>query len=195
MTVKKPPMDPRTLELLRIAATALAEIPYAIGGAIALQGHGVRRFTTDVDVFVLSANRGRALKALRQAGLEVVPIMEPFHYAAYLGSHDDPEIRIDVLVPAGEPELTAIENPVLLHVGDVSFHGFSAELLAATKLYSDRLKDHGDIESLVQRGIVDPRLVYALIESFDPDGAKDWEELVRRIERPRGRPRPKRRGT
>ncbi len=182
------PLDPRTVELLRIVAEALADVPHAIGGGIALAGHGVRRFTSDVDVFAPESSRRAIFRALRDRGLTVSPIMEPFHYIAYPDPVEDPEIRIDLLFPAGEPDLSGAENPIELEVGGVRFRGFQAELLAATKLYSERLQDHADIEAMIRRGIIEPDAVRLLIASFDPVGVDEWDELIHKMKhRRRGR--------
>lgn len=193
MRPRPPPMDPRTYELLKLTAKALEPLakPYSIGGAVAMGAHGVRRYTTDVDVFALDADRNRILHALRSAGLEISAVFEPFHYFAYLPRHADPEIRVDVLFPAGEPELSAVEYPVRAKIGSVEVNVFPRNLLVATKFYSDRLKDELDIAMMYTSGVFDPEAVRAIIASFDPEGAVDFAALIARLAKarpPRRRP-------
>src|SRR5271157_3543045 len=106
-------ISPKVAELLDLFLAAAAEIdrPYAIGGALAMGAHGYRRHTDDVDAYVVYEDRGDWIRALRERGLTVTPLFTGVHYVAYLPEHNDPEIRIDLLVPAEDPDLSAVEVP------------------------------------------------------------------------------------
>ncbi len=197
MVKKSHQVTPNVARLIAAMAEALEplKVPYAVGGAVAMSAHGVRRHTDDVDVFALDEDRPKVLRALRAAGLRIVEVMSPFHYAAYLPDVDDPEVRIDVLFPAGEPELSAVEYPARAEIGGVEFNVFALELLVATKFYSDRVKDELDIARMYESGVFEPATVRALIASFDPDGAKEFDALMKRLAQPRTkRARPTRKG-
>ena len=192
-------MDPRTAELLRLVAAALEpQGLYAIGGAFALRAAGYARYTADIDVFALEEHRGGTLRALRQVGLIVEPVFAPHHYVAHLEHHwappdGDTQIRIDVLFPAAEPELSAIEFPERVKMAGVSVNVFPVTLLVATKFYSNRPEDHHDIAALFNRGLFDPDAVQRSIESIDPQGAVDFAAEMETLKHPKPtRPRPKR---
>lgn len=167
------------------------DVPYAIGGATAMAFHGYRRFTRDVDVFVLEEGLNPLMRALRAVGLEVFAISEPSHYAAKLRGDPDPERRIDVLIPSGEPELSAVEHAVT----GGRFRVFPPNLLAMAKFYA--LDDGGDprhafdLLAMYRRGMFDPEAVRAMIESIDPERLGAYVELIRSFVAA-GRERPKR---
>jgi hypothetical protein len=188
-----PPLDPRVTELLEklVASLEPLGVPYAVGGALAMHAHGLRRYTSDVDAFALAEDRPQVLRALRAAGLRITTLMEPFHYAATLPAHGDLEVRIDVLFPAGEPELSAIEHARPAQFGPVAVRVFPLELLVAAKFYSDRLKDEADIAGMLNAGLFDPDEVERFIASIDAEGAREFRALIARLAAPRPpRPRP-----
>jgi hypothetical protein len=193
-------LDPRVIDLLErvIAAMQKAGIPYAIGGGIAVIAHGVQRTTVDVDLFVRDQERARALRALRDVGLLTDKVFEPAHYLAFDPKHNDPRIRVDVLVPFDDPELGAIEYPQLVRIGDTpDVHVFPAELLVMSKFYTDpneRPDDRRDIHRLLREGAFEPETVRILLAGFDPEAVPEWtamiDEMTRKrtvVRRPRGR--------
>ncbi len=194
MSKKGQELEPRVLELVHDVAWAIAPIgvDYAIGRALAMGAHGARRHTSDVDIFAKDADRPAIMRALRQAGLETAAIMAPFHYIAYRPQHQDPEVRIDLLFPAGEPELSAIEFADRGIVGDIELNVFPIDLLVASKFYSDRPEDGFDIKMMLNLGLFDPTAVRAVIASIDPDGAKDFADLIAALTAPR---KPRKRPT
>jgi hypothetical protein len=171
--------SPKVIELLRRFLEAIrdTDVRYAVGGAVAMAAHGVRRHTTDLDVFAPEESRGKLLRALRAAGFRVSGIFEPFHYIAMLPGEEDLDVRIDILIPAGEPELSAVEQPSLAVFEDGQFFVFPIELLVMSKFMSDPLDrpgDRGDIVRMYNRGIFEPQTVCALFASFDPDEAAQF---------------------
>lgn len=167
-----------------VRAAQAAEVPYAIGGALAMQAHGLSRSTKDVDIFVAPDHAFALLRALRVLGMTVVPIFEPHHYAAYFPNTVDPEERIDVMVPAGEPELSAIEWSETKTIFGTRVEVFPLDLLVFAKGYAMRPKDELDLAMMMARGMFDPRQVSELIRSVDPDGADEFDSAIQRITRP-----------
>jgi hypothetical protein len=188
-------MDPRVLELIRRAASALdpLDVPYAVGGAVAMAAHGYARYTSDLDIFALDEGKSSILRALRKEGFIVEPLMPPMHYIAFLREHGDPTVRVDILFPADEPALSAIEYPVTTHIAGTDVKVFPVDMLVAAKFYSDRPQDLHDIAAMLERGIFEPEEVHRLIGSIDPEGAADFAVLIQELRRPRRRrPPPKR---
>lgn len=167
------------------AALDALNVPYGIGGALAMRAHGYSRETTDVDVFALDESRGPIIRALRSHELTVAPVFQPFHYVAYDPVYGDPEIRIDMLFPASEPELSGIEYAERKMIAGINTRVFPVNLLVASKFYSDRDEDHRDIGAMLHRGIFDPSEVERLIASVDPEGAADFHAEVAAALRPR----------
>jgi hypothetical protein len=194
-------VDPRLDELLAIIRDVIDPlgIDYAIGGALAMAAHGYVRNTRDVDLFVKEENRGTVLRALRAAGLSVSDVFRPHHFIALKPEHGDPDIRIDILVPAGEPDLSAIEWPDRLPIfkGGDPLNVVEPHLLAMMKFYSDRDDDEYDLKQMYTRGLFEPDAVRRMIESIDEDALVEWDALIakfrkRRISRPKPTKKPPR---
>ena len=126
-------MNPKVKRMLLKSATALvgADLPHAFGGAIAMAAWGYSRETQDVDVFVNQSDTHEVLRVLREAGFQIVPVMEPFHYAGYLGRVKDPEERIDILFPADDPDWSAVQAPESKPLAGRSIEVFPLVLLIA----------------------------------------------------------------
>ena len=180
-------LDPRVEELLRIVQRRIGQlnVDYAVGGAIAMAMQGYARHTSDVDVFVLREDCPQVLAALRDGGLEVATLYEDAHYVATLPKHGDVDIRIDVLVPPGEPDLSAVEYPREMRTDTGVLPIVQANLLAAQKFYANRDKDESDLRAMYRRGVINAKAVGELIHSFDPEGSVEWAALIRRFDEPR----------
>jgi len=178
---KKPwPHDPRVRELL-LAFLKMASITrrsYAVGGALAMSAHGYVRQTSDVDAFLLDEHRLEWLRAARSVGLIVDEVFSKVHYMAFFPRHGDPRIRIDMLFPADEPELSAVEYPVRASIGGIATNVFPLALLAIDKFASDRPEDHRDFERMLHLGMFDPADLRVIIASFDPDMAKRFDLAI-----------------
>lgn len=185
--------DPRTLELLKLVHQALEPAKhYAIGGGFALRAYGYARYTSDVDVFVLDEHRSEVIQALKGVGLTVEPLKPPFHYIAYLPEHNDLDVRIDIMLPAEEPELSATEWPSRETIAGLKFNVIDNTLLMAMKFYSDRPKDHADLAEMLRRNLMDPDATATIIASVDPESAEMFKEEIRLLQTPRT---PRRRPT
>jgi len=158
-------VSPKVEQLLDLFLAAAAEVgrPYAIGGALAMGAHGYRRNTDDVDAFVNHVDRIEWLRALRRQGLTVAPLFAGVHYIAYLPEHDDPEIRIDLLVPAEDPDLSAIEAPDSATIADRPAEIWPVDLLVIAKYRSTRPEDNADVGKMFERGLFDPKSVRSIM--------------------------------
>ncbi|MBM4268206.1 MAG: hypothetical protein FJ144_16605 [Deltaproteobacteria bacterium] len=166
-----------------------ANLPYAIGGALALAIAGVPRGTADVDLnlFIPDTRIGEAIAAL--AGLGIDAASEAAESQArregmFIARWDG--MRIDVFLPsipfAAEAERTRI------HVKDAEgWSGWflSPEALAVFKLLFYRGKDLVDLERLVA---VRPELDRAYVRRWivqmmgeDDDRTRSWDEIVARL--------------
>ena len=179
-------LDPRVIDLMRRLMLALepAKIEYAIGGAVAMYAHGYRRHTSDVDAFIADSVRIKAIRLVREQGLEIMPVFPPHHYAAYDPKHGDPEIRIDLMFPADEPELSAIDFPDRKTIGGMKRNVFPSALLVIAKFYANRAKDKFDIAAMLEVGAFDADEVVRILSGYDPDLVPEFREFMRSITEP-----------
>lgn len=154
--------------------------PYAIGGALAMSAHGYVRQTSRVDAFALLDDKLAWLRAARSVGLTVDEIFRDVHYIAFFTKHQDPRIRIDLLFPAAEPELSAIEFPATVSIGGVTAEAFPMDLLVMAKFQSDREGDARDFERMFHLGLFDPAQA-----SVDGPLAKKFKARIAELSRPR----------
>jgi len=156
-------LDPRIERLLDIVLDAAKETekPYAVGGALAMGAHGYRRHTEDIDVFIIHADRTEWIRSLRGLGLEVRPLFAGVQYEATLPG--DSSFHIDLLLPAEDPDLSAIEAPeegeIVSRVVDV----WPVTLLVIAKFRSKREKDQADVKEMYERGMFDPAEVRTIM--------------------------------
>lgn len=183
-------LDPRVVELIQSLRSLLPMHGWAIGGAIAMRAHGVRRHTDDVDIFVLEEFRIKALRELRVCGLEIAILFAPHHYIAFRREHGDPDIRIDVLIPVGDPEESAIEMANVRAIEGIGLPVFSPEWLAITKFYADQPGAIDDINRMLQAGVLDTDEIIRLMTLLDQADAGEMRALFDRLSRPTTRRRP-----
>jgi len=152
---------PKVAQLLDLFLAAAKEVdrPYAIGGALAMGVHGYRRNTDDVDAYVEYKDRIEWVRALRDQGLTVAPLFTGVHYVAYLPKHNDPEIRIDLLVPAEDPDLSAVEVPDSATIAGRHVEVWPVDLLVIAKYRSTRPEDNADVGKMFERGLFDSAAV------------------------------------
>ncbi len=128
-------------------------IPYAIAGAMALNAHGYRRVTTDVDVLLTLEGLAR-FKALHlgRGWVERFP--------GSRGMRDtEANVKIDVLIAGdypgdGLPKPVCFPDPGTAELGD-GYRVLSVRALIELKLASgmsnpDRMKDLADVQELVR---------------------------------------------
>jgi hypothetical protein len=142
-------------------------IPYAIAGAMAMNAHGYRRVTTDVDV--LLTRDGLAEFKRRHLGLGWVE-----RFAGSKGMRDtETGVKIDVLIAGdypgdGKPKPVRFPDPSVAMKGE-HFRVLPVRALVELKLASgmtnpDRLKDLADVQELI-RHVGLPR---ELADELDP---------------------------
>lgn len=165
-----------------------ANLPYAIGGALALGIHGVSRSTQDVDVNIfVEADRLEALLAVLQANSVQVDAAKARTegvtegvFFCWAGT-----TRIDVFLPSIDLSWEAHRTRVSATVQETPTWFLSGELLACFKLLFYRPKDLIDLERLVaSAGRLDVARVRALmVETMgsDDERVRAWDEIVRRF--------------
>lgn len=171
----------------------------AVGGAVAMGIQGAPRATMDLDVFILDKCRSRILYDIRKLGYQIIPVFEPFHYAAYprwRTADIDPEVRIDLLFPADDIEVAGIERAEDVTVGRgkaaFSVRVFSPLFLTLSKLYSSQGKHLIDLGMMFNRGMIPMDEVLQILKDNDPDMVKKFLARIKFIERRlTDKPRPK----
>jgi hypothetical protein len=175
------PYGPKLKEMLAalLEAAAVTGRPYAVGGAIAMAASGYRRHTDDVDVFILNRDRLVWMKALRDVGLKVEPVFMGHHYMA---AHPKGGVRIDILVPDEDFEVSAIKRPEIGKLGDLTFHAFGPVTLAAMKFVaSENVPSYlSDVYAMLERGLFDRGLVRQIIAKIEPDALGRYDRQIMR---------------
>ncbi len=162
----------RLLERL-LVITEREEIPVAIGGGLAVNAHGYRRETQDVDAFFRLEDRLRVIRALKVAGFLIERLFAPNHYAAFPPRARDVRHRIDLLFPEGDPELAAVEQPLRVTIEDwaLTVPVFPVELLVIAKLQvaaePEGERHAADVRALLELGSFEPATVRVLLRRFD----------------------------
>jgi len=131
------------------------DVPYAVAGGMALEAHGFRRLTVDVDILVSR----EGLKTIHQEldGLGYVP---PFAGSKNLRDAEY-GVRIEFLIAGefpgdGKPKAVAFPDPGQASVLIDDVHFLSLPKLVELKLASgmtgglDRLKDFADVIALIK---------------------------------------------
>jgi hypothetical protein len=164
-----------------------ANLPYAIGGALALAVAGVPRGTADVDVnvFVAAPQVPETIRTLKSLGVEIddaAAVARAEGEGMFVGRWDG--MRIDVFLPSipfsREAELTRIR---VTDATGWSGWFLAAEAVVVFKLLFFRGKDLVDIERLVA---VRPELDRAYVRRWiaemmgeDDERVRKWDEMVR----------------
>lgn len=171
--MNRPPLDPRTVNLLQTTARIFKalDIAYTVGGGMAVLLHGVSRHTNDVDVFLLKKDRAALFAALRKDGLLVAPVMDPYHYMAWRPEHNDPRIRIDLLFPEDPLEKFTVRHPQKGAMWDAEFNVTSPAMLAAIKFMTGEARHRNDALQLLEHGATTKKAVYDLLQAEDPKSA------------------------
>jgi hypothetical protein len=175
---KRWPFDLRVRSLLRrfLKAAEVVQKPYAVGGALAMAAHGYTRQTQDVDAFLQHEDRIEWFRALRAQGLKIIPIFTGVQYMAMDPKYKDPEIRIDLLLPAGDPELSAVEMPETGDIGGIAAEVFPLDLLVISKFISSRDEDHHDVDVMYKRGLFNPAEVALTLKHVEPTRVNEFLE-------------------
>jgi hypothetical protein len=134
-----------------IDALESAQVPYALGGALALGYHAPPRGTRDIDLnlFVQAAQAGPAFSALAAAGVDLDPV-EAVRRAETRGDAIGfiDGIRVDAFVNSIPLHEDAARRRVRVDFGARRTWILSAEDLAFLKLMFNRPKDLIDVEQI-----------------------------------------------
>jgi hypothetical protein len=178
-----------------LQALKAKRVPHAVIGAAALAVRGLPRMTRDLDL-VVSMERGfQALEALDHAG---------FKPTSPIARQDDPEPmyvlidrtggEVDLLVAAGEPELSVLSDAPRSLVFGVRAPVATLEQLLLLYLYSNQPKHLGDFARIVTETQVDLGAVERSLAEIHPEMLPELAERVRQARQPRpAPPRPPRR--
>jgi hypothetical protein len=169
-----------------------SQVPYAIGGALALAIAGVPRGTADVDlnVFVPESRVGEAIAALTRVGVDIDTQTATEHARAqgmFIGRWEG--MRIDVFLPSIDFSWEA-ERTRIRVTDESGWSGWflSAEAITVFKLLFFRGKDVVDLERLIavrpelDRGYVRRWIVEMMGE--DDERTRTWDQLVARFSSP-----------
>jgi len=197
--------DPTTGKQTGLAATvrrtlrtlSKARVPHCVVGATALAVRGLPRMTRDLDVAVFMEDAPKAWKALAGAALRA---------STPTGSADDPEpmvvfvdrktgVEVDLLVAAGDPEATVIDEAPSASVFGVRAPVATFEHLLLMYLYSNEPKHIGDFAAIIRSGRADLVQVERVLRGMHPEMLPEWRRRLLEAKSPRPAPRrpPRRR--
>jgi len=175
------------VDLVRSLVDALeaADLPYALGGAIALAAWSEPRATKDVDltIFVEEGELEPAFAALETAGLDVprgAARAEVEHRGMFVLRSKD-GYRVDVFVPSIPFYRLAERRRQRVQLADRDTYVLDAESLVVFKMLFFRAKDLVDVDRLVQLRALDARFVRdALVEIVGEDDPRvaRWDSLT-----------------
>lgn len=166
-----------------------SQLPYAIGGALALAIAGVPRGTADVDlnIFVPEQRVDEAITALVRLGVDIDTQTATEHSRTrgmFIGRWEG--MRIDVFLPSIDFSWEAARTRVRV-TDDSGWSGWflSAESIAVFKLLFFRGKDVVDLQRLIA---VRPELDRAYVRRWivemmgeDDERTRTWDQLVDRF--------------
>ena len=184
----------RLPEQARRALRALkaAKIPHAVIGAAALAARGLPRMTKDLDIVVLIDDAFEALNSLRKAGFRsATPVKqsespEPMYVLTHQGS------EVDLLVAAGEPEWTVINEAPSTRIFGMAAPVAALEHLLLMYLYSNQPRHMGDFARIVTETDADLAKVVRFLREVHPEMLTIFRERVRNAKQPPPPPpRPK----
>lgn len=140
-----------------LKAIRTSKVRFSVIGATALAVRGLPRMSRDLEVVVMIDDADAAIAALRQAGLRALTPThdddEPQPMIVFVDPATD--VEVDLLVAAGDPEATVIDQAELATVFGTQAPVASLEHLLLLYLYSNQPKHLGDFASIVQSGRVD----------------------------------------
>jgi hypothetical protein len=156
------------LDAMKVAAGALQrrEIPFILGGGLAVWARGGPKSEHDVDFMIKEADAERALDALEEAGLSAERPPEGWLYKAW---HENGTLVDLIFAPTGGPiDDETIEESPLLEVAALRVHVFCLEDVMTGKLLAitEQEPEFGQLLSYAR----------ALREQIDWDEVRDRTE-------------------
>jgi hypothetical protein len=143
---------------LIVAVASRSNVKMAIGGGLAVNVYGYRRYTSDVDAFFHFDDQKAVLRSLnKKLGDEY--LLEELHPSHWIVTRRDvsPDERIDLLFSTDDPEESAIELAETKLYNGVKAPFFPIDLLIISKFLAERdeTKDSLDIYELHRKGAYD----------------------------------------
>jgi len=182
-----------------LVSLAQTKVPHCVIGATALAVRGLPRMTRDLDVVVMVDDAAVAIDALRSAGLRAT---------TPTGTAEDPEpmivfvdprtrVEVDLLIAAGDPEVTAIEQASKATVFGTRAPVATLESLLLLYLYSNQPKHLGDFAAIVQSRRADLARAERTLALMHEEMLARWRSRVEQARSPgpppaRPPPRPRR---
>lgn len=182
-----------------LASLAEARVPHVVIDATALAVRGLPRMTRALDVAVMIDDGAAAIDALRDAGLRAT---------MPTGTAEDPEpmivfvdprthVEVDLLIAAGDPEATAIDQASPVAVFGARAPVATLENLLLLYLYSNQPKHLGDFAAIVQSGRADLARAERTLALMHEEMLGEWRARVKQALAPapspaRPPPRPRR---
>jgi hypothetical protein len=156
------------LDAMKSAAGALqrGEIPFILGGGLAVWARGGPKSEHDVDFMIKEEDADRALETLGEAGLRTERPPEGWLYKAW---HENGTLVDLIFAPTGGPiDDETIERSPLLEVAALRVHVFSLEDVMTGKLLAitEQEPEFGQLLSYAR----------ALREQIDWDDVRDRTE-------------------
>lgn len=163
-----------------IRAVEGAGVPYAVIGATALAARGLPRMTRDLDLVVLVDDGATAIEALRKAGLRAETPTGPPDSPESMVVFVDPatDVEVDLLVAAGDPEATVIDEAPRARVMGVDASVATLEHLLLCYLYSNEPKHLGDFASIVRSGKADLARAERALRDMHAEMLPEWKRRV-----------------
>ncbi len=186
----------RTFEAL-LSAIRRRRIRGAFAGGLALNAHGIRRETEDIDFLVWPEDKGRLLAELTK----VFALVDVYDTLVVLKDRAS-GVDVDVLVPFDPISLAACSSPMPATIRGHRIRVVAPDDLAAMKVVaavddpSSYAQQRADVEKLLRRRKIDPnRVARLLIDEAGPEYARQFKEIVRHVRRTPERVPPRRRLT
>jgi hypothetical protein len=172
--------------MILAVAGALADVPHAFGGALALAYHAEPRATIDIDVnvFVPAEEADRVLGPLAALGVDVA--------GASTAVARDGQVRvmwgrtpIDLFFSYDRFHDAADRDAVDVPFADRVIRVLSAEHLAVCKVVFDRPKDWIDIDAMIALGsLVDAAEVLRWVGRIAGDDDPRYDRIAARLAAP-----------
>ena len=167
-----------------IAALESEEVPYALGGALALGYHAPPRGTRDVglNIFLPGDACAPAFEVLQRAGVDLeveAAVRRASDRGDAVGMADG--IRVDVFVNSIPLHDAALGRRQRVEFAGVPCWILSAEDLAVLKLLFNRPKDRVDVEQMCFTLGAEFDYEYAIGQLRDHTDASEREEVLRRL--------------
>ncbi len=135
-----------------IEAVESIGLRHAIVGGIAVGAWGVVRATKDADLYVElpEAMRDPLRRAMEVRGFDVPAMESELAHFGVFRIRSDAGVFVDVFNSVGPLGEAILDRRKQVDVGDRRFWVASAEDLFVLKAFSDRERDHQDLEQLVR---------------------------------------------